>query len=207
MRTSFFAAAILALAVAPLAAAAQDAPPSYAQPDQPSYATQDEQIRGRIIAFDGQYSLTVRDDRGFVDNVQLHQGTIINPTGLTLAPGMVVAISGYNGGSFLAANEIDTPYTFYAGNWYYAGHPWWYYGPTFTLGFFFGGGNVWWHGGGGWGGGPRPLGHAYYSGGVWQGHSYVAPAGRGGYVPHGVLRAPAGHEFHEAPRGGGDHHH
>jgi hypothetical protein len=123
----------------------QPAPPGG---DVPSYAEappQDEQIRGRIVSFDGAYSLQVRDERGFIDNVQLHQGTIINPTGLTLAPGMIVSILGYNSGSFFGANEIDTPYTFDAGVPYYAGHPWDYYGPSISLGFFFG--NVgWWHG-------------------------------------------------------------
>ncbi|HTW83027.1 MAG TPA: hypothetical protein VMD91_03035 [Candidatus Sulfotelmatobacter sp.] len=204
MRFPFLvAAAAVAVSLVPLAGFAQDQPPSYAQPAAPSYATQDEQIHGRIIAFDGQYSLQVRDDRGFVDNVQLHQGTIINPTGLTLAPGMVVAISGYNAGPFFAANEIDTPYTSYGGDWYYLGHPWWYYGPTFSLGFFFGGGTTWWHGGAWRGayGGPR----GYY-GGAWRGRTYVAPPSRGGYVPHGTLRAPAGHEYHETPHSDGHHH-
>ncbi len=131
------ATAALTLA-APLAAAAQEAP-SYAQ-----VASADEQIRGRIETFDGAYSLTVRDERGFVDNVQLHQGTIINPTGLTLAPGMVVSIIGYDDGPVLAANEVDTPYNVDAGIPYYGGHPWDYYGPEITLGFFFGN-TGWWH--------------------------------------------------------------
>jgi hypothetical protein len=131
------ATAALTLA-APLAAAAQEAP-SYAQ-----VASADEQIRGRIETFDGAYSLTVRDERGFVDDVQLHQGTIINPTGLTLAPGMVVSIIGYDDGPVLAANEIDTPYVVDAGIPYYGGHPWDYYGPEITLGFFFGN-TGWWH--------------------------------------------------------------
>jgi len=106
----------------------------------PSYARGggDESIHGRIRSFDGGYNLTVRDDRGFVDNVTLHQGTIINPTGLTLQPGMVVSISGYNSGSSFAANEIDTPYTYAYGVPYFAGRPWNYYGPSVDLGFYFG---------------------------------------------------------------------
>src|SRR6202035_5329663 len=123
-----FAALVLA---APLAAQAQDLP-SYAQP---AAVSEDEQIHGRIVNFDGQYSLQIRDERGFVDNVQLHQGTIINPTGLTLAPGMVVSVLGYNAGPFLAANEVDTPYLFTSGVPYYAGRPWNYYGPSISLGF------------------------------------------------------------------------
>ena len=65
----------------------------------------DQQIRGRISSFDGGYNLTVADERGFTDNVQLHDGTIINPTGLTLAPGMVVSILGYNAGPLLCGQR------------------------------------------------------------------------------------------------------
>ena len=155
----FIAAFIATLFLAaPLAANAQMAPTYAAGPAQDG----DANVHGRILSFDGAYSLQVRDEKGYVDNVQLHQGTIINPTGITLAPGMVVSIMGYNAGSVFAANEIDTPYTFYAGAPYYAGHPWNYYGPSVSLGFFFGNAG-WWHGG--------------------------AFAG-GGYVPHGAVRAP-----------------
>ena len=137
----FILAATAALTLAaPLAAAAQEAP-SYAQ----SVASADEQIRGRVVAFDGAYDLTVRDERGFDDNVALHPGTIINPTGLTLAPGMVVSVIGYNEGQDLAANEIDTPYDVDAGVPYFGGHAWNYYGPSIDLGFFFGN-TGWWHG-------------------------------------------------------------
>jgi hypothetical protein len=187
------AALIAALFIAaPLAADAQIAP------DAPSYAAGpaengDAQIRGRILAFDGAYALQVRDEKGYVDNVQLHQGTIINPTGLTLAPGMVVSIMGYNAGSYFAANEIDTPYTFYAGYPYYAGHPWNYYGPSFSLGFFFGN-SGWWHGGAFYGpyryyGGARVYSNVHvntvYRGGYYQGRNYVAPRASGGYYGHG----------------------
>jgi hypothetical protein len=132
-------AAALILA-APLAASAQDVP-SYAASDT------DQQIHGRIANFDGGYNLQVRDANGYVDNVQLHDGTIINPTGLTLAPGMVVSIDGFNSGSFFDANEIDTPYTIDEGVPFYEGHAWDYYGPAISLDFFFGS-NGWWHGGG-----------------------------------------------------------
>jgi hypothetical protein len=141
--TRLIAALIAALFIAaPLAAGAQIAP---------TYAANapyngDAQIHGRILTFDGAYTIQVKDEKGYVDNVQMHQGTIINPTGLTLAPGMVVSIMGYNAGSYFAANQIDTPYTFYAGYPYYSGHPWNYYGPGISLGFFFGSAG-WWHGG------------------------------------------------------------
>jgi hypothetical protein len=133
------AAAALALA-APIAAQAQEIP---------SYAAQsDQQIRGRIANFDGAYSLQVRDDNGYIDNVELHDGTVINPTGLTLEPGMIVSILGDNAGNAFDADEIDTPYNYDDGIPYYGGHRWDYYGPSVDLSFFFGN-SGWWHRGGG----------------------------------------------------------
>ena len=104
------ASAALAL---PIAAAAQTddaAIPSYASPPAPS---NEDVVRGQILAIDGAYNLRVRDDRGFIDAIELHQGTIINPTGLRLAPGMSVTIRGINRGNALDANQIDTPYQTY----------------------------------------------------------------------------------------------
>ena len=185
------ASVALALAMSP-AARAQEAP-SYAQP-QYATAQDDEQVHGRIVGFDGGYALSVRDERGFVDNVRLHPGTIINPIGLTLEPGMIVSILGYNVGPYLAANEVDAPYTFYGGVPYYLGHPWNYYGPTVSLGFFFG--HVgWWHGGyfhGGYhfvGGGRvydnvRVTNVYRGNGGSFRDRAYVAPRERGGYYGH-----------------------
>ena len=132
------AAIAAAVLVAPGIAQAQSAP-SYAR-------GADETIHGRIQSFDGAYHLTVRDDRGYVDDVTMHQGTIINPTGLTLQPGMVVSIDGFNAGRTFAANEIDTPYSYYAGIPYFAGRPWFAYGPSVDLGFYFGHPG-WYHGG------------------------------------------------------------
>lgn len=218
--TKILTAALAALLLAtPIAASAQDAPPYGDAPaqnqevaqDVPSYAqvpAQDEQIRGRIVSFDGAYSLQVRDERGFVDNVQLHPGTIINPTGLTLAPGMIVSILGYNSGNYFAANEVDTPYTFDSGVPYYNGHPWDYYGPSISLGFFFG--NVgWWHGGYFHGpyvynGGARYYnnvnvntiyrGGSYYHGGGYHGGGAPNPAPP--YPPHPVNPQPPGNPTH-----------
>jgi len=215
------AALVAALTLAaPLAASAQDMP-SYAD-QQPAYdGGGDAQIRGRILNFDGGYNLQVRDDKGYVDNVVLHQGTIINPTGITLAPGMVVSILGYNAGSYFGANEVDTPYTFYSGVPYYGGHPWNYYGPSISLGFFFGN-TGWWHGGY-FGGGYRYVGGAriynnvhvnqIYHGGAYDGRAYRAPAERGGYYPHGTYRGTTGFHggdehggYHGGGDRGGDHH-
>lgn len=65
----------------------------------PSYATSGEQVHGRIASIRSAFFLTVRDDRDFLDTVQLHKGTIINPTGLRLSPGMRVVILGRNQGA------------------------------------------------------------------------------------------------------------
>jgi len=210
------AALIAALFIAaPLAAGAQETG-QYA----PSYSAGppdggDANIHGRVLSFDGGYNLAVRDEKGYVDNVQLHQGTIINPTGITLAPGMIVSILGYNAGPVFAANEIDTPYTFYAGVPYYGGHPWSYYGPGISLGFFFGSPG-WWHGnmfiGGGYrmapGAGVRVYNNVRvnnaYHGGTYVGRNYVAPAERGGYRV-GARPAPAARSHYDG--GGNDHHH
>jgi hypothetical protein len=185
VRYLFAAVAALSL-TSPLAAQAQEAP-SYAQQQDQSSASADENIHGRVVDFDGGYNLSVSDDRGFTDQVELHPGTIINPTGLELAPGMVVSILGYNAGSYFAANEIDTPYTIENDVAWYAGEPWYYYGPSYNLGFFFG--NVgWWHrpfrGGEGWGGGVHvyqgtPF-HASYPGNSF--HDYTGVRG-GSYAP------------------------
>jgi len=119
----------------PVASRAQDNPPYAAAP------AQDQQIHGRIESIDGTFNLTVRDDSGYLDAIQLQQGTIINPTGLTLAPGMIVTIIGYPSGSVFNAIEIDTPYQ-YSGpepTPAYYGPGWWYpgfaygYGPSFSL--------------------------------------------------------------------------
>jgi hypothetical protein len=153
------AAATLAIAglLLPAMASAQYAPPGqqpYGQPypqpyGQPSYAQpQDETIHGRIYSINATFSITVTDDNGYMDNVELHQGTIINPTGLTLAPGMEVTIIGYSNGSVFEANEIDTPYTYsgpapvpiyYGPGWWYPGYTYGY-GPSFVFDFVFGGG-------------------------------------------------------------------
>jgi hypothetical protein len=136
-----FAGAAGLLAASPAAAAPL---PSYAN------GTTDETVTGTIAAVNGPYDITVRDARGFIDNVTLHQGTIINPTGLTLAPGQSVTILGQNTGSALAANEIDTPYQtlsavpIYPAYGYY-GDPYWHggyrwgYGPAYHVGVHVGG--------------------------------------------------------------------
>jgi hypothetical protein len=162
MMKLFAVVALFACAAAPsLPAAAQVLPP-YARPG-------GEEIHGQISSINGTFNLTLRDDRGFLDNVQLHQGTVILPTGLTLEPGMVVSIRGYAQGSAFAADEIDAPYR-YAGALpvpLYYGPGWWYpgyrygYGPSFSL--FVSSG-------------------PYLVREPWRGFWYVGPRGRyGGY--------------------------
>ena len=158
----------------------------------PSYATAEQTIHGQIASVDGLYSIKVHDDNGYLDNVALHHGTIINPTGLTLAPGMSVTILGYNGGSVFEANEIDTPYTYagprpasvyYGAGWWYPGFPYGY-GPSYSL-IITGGYPVYrsfhpYH----WGGPapePRP-----YAGHPYVGHPYAAPPSKStSGKPHG----------------------
>jgi hypothetical protein len=140
----------LAATALPMTALAQNTPPS----DAPSYSRPaptipgEDTIKGRVISFDGGYNLQVDDERGYVDNVVLHQGTIINPTGIRLAPGMSVTIHGVNRGSVLAANQIDTPYNSYGSVYDYGYapygvvYPYPIYGypyPRYSIGIGFGG--------------------------------------------------------------------
>ncbi len=126
-------AAAFGFAAAPATAQTPDAalaPP----PPLPSYATGEESIRGRIAAITGKYALQVRDNRGFLDNVSLHDGTVINPTGLRLAPGQSVVVLGHNSGKTFEANEIDTPYAFRGGYPAYVYGPYPYAYPSFAIG-------------------------------------------------------------------------
>jgi hypothetical protein len=190
-RYTAFASAFVAVALffAPGDARAQDAPPDAASADQTV------QIRGRVSSFDGGYALVVRDEQGYLDNVTLHQGTIINPTGMTLAPGMVVSVIGFNDGTSIGANEIDTPYTIYGGTPFFDGHPWSYYGPSVGFAVFFAS-PVWWHGAYFSGGyrvvdGRRYWAHVdrarLFAGGHFDGRRFVASGDRG-WAGHGDAR-------------------
>lgn len=131
LRSVAVVAGVVSLAAVPAIAFAQD--------PIPSYATQDQSIKGTVVSYDGTYSLHVRDDRGFIDNVKLHQGTIINPTGLRLEPGFSVTITGHPDGNAYVANQIDTPYYYEPGITYYPAYPYPYYYPTYwNAGFGFG---------------------------------------------------------------------
>ena len=103
----------------------------------------DQQIQGTVTSINGAWNITVADVNGYRDSIALHQGTIINPTGLTLAPGMNVTIDGYADGANFDATQIDTPYQYNgpaptavyygAGDWYPGYAAGW--GPSFTLVF------------------------------------------------------------------------
>jgi hypothetical protein len=130
---SAVAAAACGMCATPALAQTTNAPALTAPP--PSYATTEETIRGRIAAFDGKYDLQIRDDRGFIDKVRLHDGTVINPTGLRLTTGQAVTVLGHNAGSSFDANEIDTPYASYGVPIY--GYPAPYYGYPYAIGIGF----------------------------------------------------------------------
>lgn len=68
----------------------------------------DETIHGVIDSINGKYGVTVRDGR-VLSSVTLHRGTIINPVGLRLEPGMQVTIAGHADGKTFDANTIDAP--------------------------------------------------------------------------------------------------
>jgi hypothetical protein len=127
-------AAILSAAlITPAIASAQDYAP----------AGQDQQIQGTVASINGTWDITVADANGYADSVALHQGTIINPTGLTLEPGMSVTIDGYADGPNFDAMEIETPYQYSGpapvamyygpGSWYPGYAAGW--GPSFSLVF------------------------------------------------------------------------
>jgi hypothetical protein len=181
--------------VVPAAASAQQSPyggqPSYAQPA-PTYARQNG-ISGTITGFDGQWIVYMHDDKGYTDHITLHQGTIINPTGIKLLEGMRVTIYGYADGPTFQANQINvasSPYSPYYtadgnpaygygyggygyGAYGYGGYP--YYGgwPYFGLGINWGWGWGWgWPGWGGYWGGCCYGGYYPYRGYYYPGRGY-----------------------------------
>ena len=147
LRTIPAAAASIAFLSLPTVGLAQEPMPSYA-------VTKVETIKGTISSFNGAYTMYVRDVRGYIDHVTLHQGTIINPTGIRLQPGYPVTISGRTNGSTFEADQIDTPYRIVSGYGYPAygygyGYPYYPY-PVVGLSLGWGWG---WGGGWGWRGG------------------------------------------------------
>jgi hypothetical protein len=201
LRNSALALATAGAFLLPAVASAQPVP-SYATQSAPGYASHDDQqIHGTIASLDGKYRVYVRDDRGYVDTVELHDGTVINPTGIPLEPGMPVTIYGRPNGKSFDANQIDAPndvsddngpgdYGYDAGPdaGYVNPYPYYSYYPAYalsypafiSLGFGYGGG---YYGGGYYGGGYYGrgyYGHGYNGhGGVYRGS--FGPGYGGGY--------------------------
>lgn len=90
------------LLVAPLCAGAQ-----MPAPNAPAGAK--AHLLGTITDFHGKYGVVVRDVHGALVVVQLRQGTVIEPIGLRLERGMVVALTGTAGAEAFAADRVDVP--------------------------------------------------------------------------------------------------
>lgn len=195
---------------AALCAAASIALPSLAGAQTyPSYSTASQQsIKGSITGFNGSYTVYLQDDKGYGDNVQMHDGTVINPTGIKLQEGMRVTIYGYANGPAFSAYRIDVAAPAYYGDsgygyggagygsygyggygYGYGGYGYPYYGyPGWGIGIGFGFGWPYW-GGGYWPGYYGGYGYRYpyyYGRYPYPGRYYRGP---GGYV-HGGVGAP-----------------
>jgi hypothetical protein len=97
------AALLVAACLLPASAGAET--PTYARP----LPSGDQIVTGIIDDFSGKYGLTLRDDRGYLDNVRLHQGTVIEPTGTQLRAGMHVTLIGHPEGRVFVVDEVDVP--------------------------------------------------------------------------------------------------
>jgi hypothetical protein len=197
------AAALLAFACTP-GAFAQDRVPSYA-------TAPPETIHGTIAAITGKFTLTLNDERGFQDSVTLHDGTVIEPAGVSLAVGQEVTITGKTDGPTFDASEVDTdgaagydaagvdPGAGYAGGLAYGAYP------SYVLPM----GNGLYYYGNGVNGYYYNSGYGYYTGGRAPGPSAGTPLW-GHPVPqphppitrvHGPLLPPS----HSAGSGGSSH--
>lgn len=209
--------AVLCLAVPGIGAA--QSIPSYGAP-----VARQEYITGTLTGFNGSYVVYMRDDKGYDDNITMHDGTVINPTGIKLVEGMRVAIWGNANGSTFNANTIQVvgqaDYAggagynggYYPGGYYpngygygygYGGYGYPYYGYPYGVGIGIGFG---W-GGWGWGG---PWGYGWWRPWGWYGYrgyccGYRYPYGYyGGYrYPYGY-RGPGG--YYRGPGGYGGYH-
>jgi hypothetical protein len=91
-----------ALILSLLTTTAISAMPAIANAESPYVGRFD--VNGRVVEFH-RFSMTLRAEGRDIP-VDLHQGTIIRPTGLSLQPGMFVSVNGYwNDGQF-HANRI-----------------------------------------------------------------------------------------------------
>jgi hypothetical protein len=67
-------------------------------------------VQGTIVEIVGKYDVRVKTARGDIADVTLRPGTIINPTGMTLRPGIAVTVLGSANANSFAATRIDTPF-------------------------------------------------------------------------------------------------
>jgi hypothetical protein len=81
-------------------AAAQYLPPAYYY-----YGPRQAQVIGVITSF-YQFNLTLHARSGAFVPIQLHQGTVLVPLGVTLLPGMPVIVHGYWWNGVFYANRI-----------------------------------------------------------------------------------------------------
>jgi hypothetical protein len=92
----------IVLSIAPTLASAQVFPFPRNQNGNYHYGGRTSRITGVVSSFGG-FNMMLNGDRAVV----LHQGTIINPRGTTIQPGMHVVVYGYPTNNGFAANEID----------------------------------------------------------------------------------------------------
>jgi hypothetical protein len=124
-----FVATLLAIGLAPATTlAAESAPTDVASGDE---------LQGRILGFDGKYTVYLVDKQGKDETVSLHRGTVINPTGIRLEKGFNVTIYGHPDGEAFAAEVINTPYHYVPQVVYEPLYPDFGFGP-FYPGFGFG---------------------------------------------------------------------
>jgi len=110
MELRILAVPMLAALVASVGAVATTAAPAAAQYLAPPYAygaygAPANALIGTVTYF-YQFNMTVQGPNGAVVPVQLHQGTIINPRGSTIVPGMQVTVRGYWSNGQFFANRI-----------------------------------------------------------------------------------------------------
>ena len=162
-------------------------------------------LKARSPLLTGSGSSTCTTIRATPITSRLHQGTIINPTGIKLLEGMSVTVYGYADGPTYQANQVDVAYSpyspYYAGN----GNPYPDYGSAYGYGYgsgygsgyggypYYGGGSYFglginWGWGWGWGwpgywGSPGYWGWGGYCCGYYGGYRGYYP-GRGYYYPY-----------------------
>jgi hypothetical protein len=108
--TQTLAVALVLGATAAASAQTKTAVPSTPVTAAPQYALSREQtVHGVITSINGKYGLTVKVGQADMDSVTMHRGTIINPTGLQLRPGMQVTITGYPDSGSFDVDKIDAP--------------------------------------------------------------------------------------------------